>query len=437
MKILYVLNHFLPHQIAGTEVYTWALCKNLQNQFDVQVVIPNYDKCLNEYYYDSIKVLRYDEPSIVDRSLIMGFRIPDGLVAFKDLIEREMPEIIHFHELSGSNGITMHHLQVAKDFGAKVIFTFHLAGYTCRTGTLFYKNEKLCNGIIHKWSCSSCYLHSKNYKRIGYFILPFSIFLQRLGIHTTKLRCRLGTAIGTASIIKKVEDDLKTIFQLCDKIVVLAEWYQKILINNGVNPSKICLIKQGLPSETPQIHPSKESKIMNNIRLLFLGRIIQIKGLHLIIQALHDFPEQAIQLDIYGHSVDYDYESSCRKLANGKKNICWKGTIKQQDVITTMKEYDALCLCSISSEMSPLVIQEAFAAGIPVIASSVYGNTEQVKHNTNGLLFRHNDINSLKEQLERCVREPDLLFHLRENISPVRTFKDVASDHTKLYQSIV
>ena len=60
-----------------------------------------------------------------------------------------------------------------------------------------------------------------------------------------------------------------------------------------------------------------------------------------------------------------------------------------------MADYDLLCVPSLSSEMSPLVIQEAFAAGIPVLASRGYGNIEQIRHGENGLVFNFNSADSL------------------------------------------
>ena len=81
MKVLYILNHFLPSQNAGIEVYGWSLAKKLnENGLDVKIVIPNYNQVVSAVYnYDGIQVHQYPEPSIVDRSLIMGFRQPDGL----------------------------------------------------------------------------------------------------------------------------------------------------------------------------------------------------------------------------------------------------------------------------------------------------------------------------------------------------------------------
>ena len=125
MKVLQVLNQFLPKHIAGTEIYVWALSKHLkQLNIDCSVVIPNYLSTTdNVYHFDTLQVLSYAEPSIVTKHLQMGFTKPLGLVNFKRLIESEKPDIIHFHELAGSSGIGLHHIDIAKKFGAKKIKT--------------------------------------------------------------------------------------------------------------------------------------------------------------------------------------------------------------------------------------------------------------------------------------------------------------------------
>lgn len=439
MKIFHVLNHFLPQQTAGTEVYTWALSKRLkQRNHDVSVVIPNYGETVNvTYEYDSLTVIRFAEPSVTDRSLIMGKRIPEGVVAFKKLIEFEKPDIVHFHELAGSSGITLHHIKAAKDAGAKIVITFHLAGYTCRTGNLVYKRNELCDGMIRTGRCSMCYLHSKGYGGLAKVLVPVSIALQKIGLDTTNWTNKAGTALGTANLIEKLKDDFTTLINLCDKVVVLTEWYKKVLLLNGVDSKKIGLIKQGLPFITT-VSKTKNNKAGDEpLRLMFLGRISPFKGLHLLLEALQSLPETKISLDIYGQPADAAYEQRCRQLTAGKINIQWKGVLQQREVVATMQDYDALCLCSTFSEMSPLVIQEASAANIPVIASEVYGNMEQITNNVNGLLFRFNDSDSLRVQLQRCIDEPGLLLQLSNNIRPVKKFDEVAHEYQSLYKALM
>ncbi len=438
MKILQVLNHFLPQQIAGTEVYTWALSKHLQNQgVDVKVLIPHYGKIESaSYIYDDLFVHQYAEPSIVDRSLIMGFREPIGLIHFEEYIFDERPDIIHFHELAGSNGITLKHLHVAKKIGAKVIMTFHLAGYSCKTDTLVHLGKTICDGVIDLRKCSNCYLQSTGNGKFATTLTSASKFFHDFSINTTRWQNKIGTALGTVSIISKLKKDLCFIVSQCDYVICITEWYKKILIANGVNQSKIRVIKQGIPIDSTN-YISRRKIHKGSLRLIFLGRISKFKGLHLLIKAIKDIDPDLIKLSIFGNSDDTLYESSLKTETASNKNISWKGKLDQKDVIKTLKEHDLLCLCSTFSEMSPLVIQEAFAAGIPIIASNVYGNAEQIVHDQNGLLFDFNDVNDLREQILRCIREPSLLEDLTKNIIHPRSFNEVAREYHNLYKSLL
>ncbi len=438
MKVLQVLNHFLPQQTAGTEVYTWALSKNLQNNgFEVKVLIPNYgETALNEYIYDGILVHQYAEPSVVDRSLIMGFKEPDGLIHFEEYVRVERPDIIHFHELAGSNGITLKHVHVAKKSGAKVIMTFHLAGNSCKTGTLVNLGKTTCDGIIHLQKCSNCYLQSTENAKIATTLTAASTIFHDFSINTTRWQNKVGTALGTVSIISKLKKDLGFLISQCDYVVSLTNWYEKILIANGVDQRKIKVIKQGLPFE-PINYISTRKIHEGPLKLIFLGRINKFKGLHLLIEAIRNIDPLSIQLSIFGNSDDALYESSLRAETAFNKNISWKGKLNQEDVVKTLQQYDVLCLCSTFSEMSPLVIQEAFEAGIPVIASNVYGNAEQITHNQNGLLFDFNNVNDLQEQIIRCIHEPLLLQDLTKNIKPPRSFKEVGKEYLDLYKNLL
>jgi glycosyltransferase involved in cell wall biosynthesis len=438
MRVLHVLNHFLPNKTAGTEVYTWALCKQLQLQgVNVKIVIPHYaEKESASYEYDGLFVHKYGEPSVVDRSLIMGFREPDGLIHFEKYILDQRPDIIHFHELAGSNGITLKHVQAAKKIGAKVLMTFHLAGYSCKTGTLVQLGKTTCAGVIDLQKCSICYLQSTGNGKIATRLTAASTFFHKFSINTTRWQNKVGTALGTVSIISKLKKDLSFLVSQCDYVISLTHWYEKILISNGVDQSKIKVIKQGITLDRTNYISTK--KIHEGpLKLIFLGRINKFKGLHLLIDAIKDIDHLSIQLSIFGNSDDTLYESSLKSGTASNKNISWKGKLDQEKVVNTLQEHDVLCLCSTFSEMSPLVIQEAFAAGIPVIASNVYGNAEQISHNHNGLLFEFNNVNDLQEQIIRCINEPLLLQDLTMNIKPPRSFKEVGKEYLDLYKNLL
>jgi glycosyltransferase involved in cell wall biosynthesis len=400
-------------------------------------VIPHHGKKESaNYVYDGLFVYQYAEPSEVDRSLIMGLRTPDGLFHFEEFIRKEQPDIIHFHELTGSNGITLKHVEVAKQSSAKVIMTFHLAGYTCKTGTLAYLEESACDGVMDLQKCSNCYLHSTGHGNIASTLTLLSTLLYNFSINSTYFQNKVGTALGTVSIISRMKEDLHFLVSQCDFIVSLTDWYVKILHANGVNGSKIKIIKQGLPFEQRK-EISIERKLHKPLKLVFLGRINKSKGLHLLIKAICDIDPHLVELSIFGNSDDVLYESTLKAETALKTNISWNGKLNQQNVIKNLEKHDILCLCSTLSEMSALVIQEAFAAGIPVIASNVYGNAEQISHNQNGLIFEFNNVNDLRKQILRCINEPELLKELSKNIRPPRSFKDVSNEYINLYRYLM
>ncbi len=438
MKILQVLNHFLPQQTAGTEVYTWALSKQLQQRgVDVQVLIPNYKKTApSDYEFDGLAVHKYAEPSVVDRSLIMGFRTPDGLRHFIAYLQEIKPDIVHFHELAGSNGITLQHIHAAKAYGAKVTMTFHLAGYSCKTGTLVYKGETLCDGVIDLQKCSVCYVHTRGYAGASPYLVYASSILHQFSVDASKWNNKIGTAFGTLPIIAKLKTDLNALVAACDRVVTITNWYKRVLLANGIEEEKISFIPQGLPLANALV-PLKNEAAHQPLRLLFLGRINKFKGLHLLLEALKDIDPALVELYVYGNSDDEAYESELRVKANQQKNIYWKGKLQQVDVVTTMQDHDVLCLCSTFSEMSPLVIQEAFAARINIIASKVYGNLEQIIHGFTGLLFNFNDVEDLRRQILKCINEPDLLKKISKNIAEPRSFEKVTDDYLELYKNLL
>ena len=150
MKIIFVLNHFLPDQLGGTEVYVFNLMQQLTLKgLNVTAVIPNYGKeKTEEYFVGQQRVIKFAEPTEVDRSLIMGKIDPKGLAYFGEILKTEKPDIVHFHDFEAGSGITIRHIEISKQLGFKNIMTFHLSGYSCKTGNLMYKDKVYCDGII-------------------------------------------------------------------------------------------------------------------------------------------------------------------------------------------------------------------------------------------------------------------------------------------------
>lgn len=438
MRIVFCLNNFLPYQVAGTEVYTFQLAKHLQVMgCGVAVVFPNRPKLYEHYTIEGIPVYAYAEPDFNDRALIKGYREPAGLPNFIALIRELQPDLIHFQELEGGTSIGWAHVKAAKHLGYKCIMTFHLSHYSCFTGTMMYTMNTSCDGVIHPSKCTYCSMRSRGVGKLqASFLNGAASLVKTLGIDTRSLNSSIGTGLGMYFMFEQKKRQLIDLSVQMEKLIVLTDWYKQVLLDNGIADSKIIVIKQGLP------HPSESrstplEKPTLPLKLIFIGRINKFKGLHVLLKAMETIPGEKIHLDIYGQGYDDEYERMCKLQMKSKENIRWMGKLEPGSVMLTLQNYHALCLPSTFSEMSPLVIQEAFGAGIPVIASDVPGNAEQVQHGVNGLLFVFNDAGSLYQQLMSCINDPAFLEHLSTNVSSPRSFEQVATDYYQLYQQLL
>jgi glycosyltransferase involved in cell wall biosynthesis len=442
LKVIHVLNYFLPEHIAGTEVYVFSLAKHL-NPLGVTsyVVIPNFSSSENaSYAFEGLTVHKYAETTKSNRDLIVGNKAPSGIHQFVELIKEINPDIVHFHEISGSNGITIHHIQATKEAGFKTFMTFHLAGMTCKTGTMMRHDKNICNGVMNEKICGTCFLHARKAGFLANPLIALSILASRMNINPLKWSYSVSTALGSVQVIKDLIFNFKILEKNTDKLIVLTDWYEKVLLSNGVDISKIKKIKQGLPLKVVKHSTAITTEVENNrlpIKLIYIGRIAPQKGLNDLLEAISNFNAAEFSLFIYGHSGDMLFEKEMRRKSSAMKHVFWMGKLEQTDVIPTLQLHDILCLCSTFSEMSPLVIQEAFAAGIPVLASNVPGNAEQIEHDYNGLLFQFKDPGSLTIQLKRILNEKELLDSLVSNISTPRSFSEVAHEYLEQYHHVL
>ncbi|HBY62993.1 MAG TPA: hypothetical protein DEH78_24480, partial [Solibacterales bacterium] len=99
-------------------------------------------------------------------------------------------------------------------------------------------------------------------------------------------------------------------------------------------------------------------------------------------------------------------------------------------------QYDALMAPSQWLETGPLVVLEAFAAGLPVIGSNLGGIAELVTSGTDGLLVEPADTGAWTAAMVRLASEPGLLERLREGVRPPKTMADVAIEMEGLYQRL-
>ena len=142
---------------------------------------------------------------------------------------------------------------------------------------------------------------------------------------------------------------------------------------------------------------NKEVKINKNPNLIYVGRIVNWKRIHLAIESINwliknSFPESTLK--IIGPVSDKKYYKELKKLIKKnslEKNIFFIGEKKHSELINFYNKADLLLLPSYK-ETFGMVMIEAMACGTPVAAIiSPGGPADTITHNINGILCRLED----------------------------------------------
>lgn len=141
-------------------------------------------------------------------------------------------------------------------------------------------------------------------------------------------------------------------------------------------------------------------------RMLFVGRLVPVKGVSVLLQAfgriISDFPEAT--LTIVGDGEERARLQAMAADLDADGRIHFTGARNQQQVAAHMAEADLLVLPSFAEGL-PVVLMEAMAAGVPVIATHVAGTPELVEDGVTGRLVRPGDTAQLAQAVADCLTD--------------------------------
>jgi glycosyltransferase involved in cell wall biosynthesis len=144
---------------------------------------------------------------------------------------------------------------------------------------------------------------------------------------------------------------------------------------------------------------------------LYLGRLYALKGVHDLLEAVSRLRnKKELEVILAGSLTDRDYVNSLRDTARRlgiDKNIEFRGILSMDAVLEELSICSCLVLPSYQ-ETAPMVIQEAMASGVPVIASDICGIPYQVDNNDTGFLFTPGVVDELAERLDSLLSDSAL-----------------------------
>jgi glycosyltransferase involved in cell wall biosynthesis len=133
----------------------------------------------------------------------------------------------------------------------------------------------------------------------------------------------------------------------------------------------------------------------DELRLLFVGRLVQEKGLDVLVQALAKLPlNLPWRLVLAGDGPEWTMLAGLAARLNIADRIQVRGWVQRSELLALYGEADVFVLPS-RADGTPTAVLEAMAAGLPVVATHVPGTAEMISDGDTGLLVPTEDAEAL------------------------------------------
>ncbi len=192
-----------------------------------------------------------------------------------------------------------------------------------------------------------------------------------------------------------------------DATRAVSHYLARQCVELGADPSKVRVIPNGVDVQRFNLIPRKEAKERvgldpNRRHLLYVGRLVAVKGLDLLLDAAALLMRQRKDLDLVlvGDGVEREALKQRAKDLGASERVHFVGAQPHDRIPIWMNAGDVLCLPS-HKEGLPTVLLEALASGTPVVATAVSGTPEAVVDGVVGRLVRSRD----PEEMASCLAE--------------------------------
>lgn len=446
LRILQVAHSFPPHNTAGTEVYTCNLSCELAKRHRVFVFYRINNREKNEFEivkteYKGLHIYALNNTFADCGSFEM---LCDNKIItdkFAGLLDEIKPEVIHIqHLLFLSIGI----IEAAKKKNIPIVFTLNDYWLLCPQGQLLRNNTNACqeNAVSDCVKCMKYQLSLKKGVMGIYRSLrdKFPVFLIQMIKNIYFAYARL-SFLSKEEEKKQIELRERRIKQACamvDIFLAPSRFIREKFTDFGIPQHKIIISPYGL--NTLYFNKIEKKEQRGKIRFAFIGTFLPAKGAHVLISAFNRMRRRNAELKIYGSQRLYkgfEYYLKFIKKTGRNKNIHFMGGYKNEDIGSIFSEVDVLVVPSIWYENAPLVIQEAFLAKTPVIASRIGGIPELVIDGVNGLLFNPADIQDLTEKIGYVIDNPEVINEFKKNMPSVKSIEINAGEMEEIYARLI
>jgi GT2 family glycosyltransferase/glycosyltransferase involved in cell wall biosynthesis len=433
MRILVVVHGFPPAAQGGSEIYAHDHARTLARVHgdEVLVLTREQDRARAEYAVrrerrDGLEIAWVNNTFGRTRSFEETYRNEAiGAIAGR-IIDEFRPDAAHIHHLTCLSTMIPRSLA---ERGVPTVMTLHDYWLMCHRGQLLDLNLQICDGPEPS-GCDACLGAAASLSPLAAAGRSVVHALER-GLPGGAADPVRRAAEQAATLLwrdggapRRRLDHMRAVCASIDRFLAPSVCLRDRFVRFGIDPGRITLSRYGVDHAPFRAIARTASPAL---RLGFLGSLMASKAPHVLLDAAARLPADRVSVELIGGFVPYhgdaSYQAQLAPLV-GRAGVTVRGLVAHERIADALASVDVLVVPSIWPENSPLVIQEAFLAGVPVVASRIGGIPEVVEEGTSGLLFEAGNSGDLARVLRRLLDEPDLLPSLRGHLPIVRTIED-------------
>jgi glycosyltransferase involved in cell wall biosynthesis len=429
LHVLYVVHGFPPDTWAGTEVYTLALAREMKrrgHQVTVLARTPgepgDEEFSLREDDFDGLRVWRWVH-RLEHGRLRESYDQPQAVSAFRDVLTRERPDIVHFqHLIHTSIGL----VDEARDQGLPTVMHCHDYWALCARVQLIRPDGVRCERNMGA-GCYAC-ITDRNLERIERLdalgrrdpglVSAVARLLHKPGY--ADMRARNGLVTGA--------------YAAADLRISPSRFLRdKLLASGAFDPHTFVYSDNGLRSDHAL---EKRPDPRGRVRFGFVGSLVWYKGAEVLLEAMRELRGAAAVLHVHGEFTPESDEHHALLAELAGDNIDFHDRFDNHRLAEIYSELDVLVVPSLWFENSPITIHEAHLLRTPVVASGIGGMAEYVRDGVDGLHFSAGDAAALARVLRRFVDEPGLIDDLSRDFPRVKTIEENARETEYRYRAL-
>jgi glycosyltransferase involved in cell wall biosynthesis len=449
--VLHAIHDFLPRHRAGSEIYAFELCRELGRRHHVTVLAAEFDPVRPHGHVtwrvqDGLPVVEVVNNWIAG-SVADTYRPPlitEQLAALLDVVQ---PDVIHVHSLLN---LSFDLPALAHARGIPVAATLHDYTLVCPSGgqRVHRAEEHVCE-TIDPARCARCFPESPVYAHIGVgtftgasglgpSVTRAAAFLKRRSPRLARglasaARRSVGITVLASDIVERLQR-ARELFDQIDLVVAPSRSIADEFARLGMSRSKVRVLDYGF---VPFPRVSGRGRD-GPLRIGFIGTLVWHKGVHVLVDAVRGLlPGDAYELKIFGSpDVFPDYAADLRKRSSGLP-VSFLGEFDRSGAAEAYAQLDVLVVPSLWPENSPLVIHEAYMAGVPVVGARMGGIVELVDDGRNGLLYDPRSAPELTRVLQGLIDDRPRLDAFARMLPPVTSMEAHAREWEAMYAELI